>query len=133
MGAADVWRALTMFCIDVYIGPTHIVAHDAGSTLMSRAFQLNMGLMNIKTKPVAVESPNTISLVERYHEPVRRAYRIIRIELPNILDDEALQYAMKSVNESVSPDGWIPILLVYGALPRLGFLTYKPAPGVYQR
>lgn len=100
---------------------------------MVSAFQFNFGTVKIETKPVPVESPNTMTYVERYHTPLERSYAIIRKELPDISDEEVLQYAIKSLNESVGPDVLVPTLLVYGALPKLGFPSDKPAPDVHPR
>ena len=133
MSADDVWRSLRMCWIDVYLGPPDMVAHDAGKNFIARAFQMNTRFMNIRTKPIPVESPNSMSFVERYHTPLKRAFEIIRIELPDLSDEEILQYAVKSLNDSVGPEGLVPTLLVYGALPRLGFPTDKPAKGIYER
>lgn len=131
--ADDVWRALRMCWIDVYIGPPDTVAHDAGKNFMARAFQQNAGLMKIDTKPIPVESSNSMTFVERYHAPLRKAYKIIRADIPSLSKEEVLQYAVKSLNDSVGPDGLIPTLLVYGALPRLGLPTDKPSPGTLDR
>jgi len=64
-------------------------------------------------------------MVERYHGPLRRAYRIISVELPDITKEMALQMAFKAINDSVGPDGLIPTLLVFGAYPRI---TESDAP-----
>lgn len=119
ISAEDVWRALRMCWIDVYLGPPDIIAHDAGSNLMARAFQMISGLMKIETKPVPVEQPNSMTYMERYHEPLRRAYNIIKTDLPKLSHHEVLQYAVKSISDRVGPNGLVPTLLVYGALPRL--------------
>lgn len=74
-----------------------------------------------------------MSIVERYQEPIRSAFRIINIEIPSIDQECALQYAVKSVNDSFGPEGLLPTLLVYGALPRLRLESYKPAPTMSQR
>lgn len=74
-----------------------------------------------------------MTFVERYHTPLRRAYKIIRAEIPNSSKGEVLQYAVRSINDSVGPDRLVPTLLVYGSLPRLGLPTDKPAPGTYER
>jgi hypothetical protein len=44
----------------------------------------------------------------------------------------ALQIAFKAINDSAGPDGLVPTLLVYGALPRLTELSL-PALTVIQR
>lgn len=129
----SVWKALKLCWIDVYIGPPEVIAHDAGKNFMSKEFQANAHLFDIKTKPIPVECPHSMTVVERYHAPIRRAYKIIRKEAPNLEKESALQTAVKSVNDSVGPNGLIPTLLVYGALPRLGFPSDPPTPSMYQR
>jgi len=76
--ADDVWRALRMCWIDVYLGPPNVVAHDAGKNLIARTFQLNANIMNIETKSIPIESPNSMTYVERYHTPLKRAFKIIK-------------------------------------------------------
>jgi hypothetical protein len=60
------------------------------------------------------EAHQSVGLIERYHQPLRRAYD----ELPNATKDEILQAAVKAVNDLVRPDG---TLLVYGAYPRMSW------------
>ena len=97
-----------MCWIDVYLGTQDIIAHDAGSNLMARSFQLNAGLMKIETKPIPVEQANSMTYVEHYHVPLRRAFEIIKSDLPKSSHHEILQYAVKSLNDIVGPDGLIP-------------------------
>lgn len=73
--------------------------------------------MKVETIPVPIESPNTMTYVERYHYSLKRAYAIIKGEARGLSNKEILQYAIKSLNDSVGPDGLVPTLLVYGALP----------------
>lgn len=74
-----------------------------------------------------------MSLVERYQLPVRRAYNIIKNEASDTGVEEALQMAVKSVNDSAGPDVLVPTLLVYGALPRLGLSSDPPKPSTFKR
>ena len=46
--------------------------------------------MGISTKGVPVEAHNAIGMVERYHGPLRHAYQIITVEIPDINKDMAL-------------------------------------------
>ena len=46
-----------------------------------------------------------------------RIYKIISLELKGASKELTLQMAVKAVNNSVSPDGLIPILLVFSAYP----------------
>ena len=56
-------------------------------------------------------------MVERYYSLIRYAYQIITTELPDLDKNIALQIAFKAINNSVGPDGLVPILLVFGAYP----------------
>jgi hypothetical protein len=62
---------------------------------------------------------------------VRRAYKIITAKIKGINKDIVLQIAFKAINNTAGPDGIVPILLVYGALPRIS--EYDPlSPSVTQ-
>ena len=99
------------------MGPPDLITTDAGKNFISKEFKYNANLMGIRIKTVPVEAHNSIGLVERYHGPLRRAYQIIIAELSSsdITKDMALQMAFKVVNDSVGPNGLVPILLVYRA------------------
>ncbi|KAL5601019.1 uncharacterized protein BROUX77_005268 [Berkeleyomyces rouxiae] len=84
------------------------------------------------TKAVPVEAHNSIGTVERYYGPIRRAYQIIHVELPDLDKAMALQMALKAINDSAGPDGLVPTLLVFGAFPRM-IEPDPPSPFVAQR
>lgn len=68
-----------------------------------------------------------MSLVERYHEPLWRAVSILQ---ESFTFDEALQAAVNSINECTGPDGLVPTLLVFGALPSLETAQDTPHPDI---
>jgi hypothetical protein len=70
--------------------------------------------------------------MEQYYNPLRRVYQIIIIELPGIDRDTALQIVFKALNDTTSPDGLVPTLLVFGVYPRITELD-APSPTVTQR
>lgn len=133
VSSQSLWRALRICWIDVYLGPPDVIVHDAGKNFMAESFASNADLLHIRTKAVPVESANSMTVVERYHQPIRRAYQTIKSESPDTDDAAALQMAVKAINDSVGPDGLVPTLLVYGALPRLGLPHDKPNPSTFQR
>lgn len=118
---------------DVYLGPSDFIVHDAGKNFMEATFQANTDLLHIRTKFLPVESANSMTIVERYLAPMRRAFNIICKEAPETGQDEALQMAVKAINDSGGPDGPVPPLLVFGALPRPGLPTDSPAPSTFKR
>ena len=132
ISAKHTWDILRACWIDTYLGPPDIIAHDAGKNFISREFKqyaINMGTV---TKSVPVEAHNSIGMVERYHGPLRRVYRIITSEIPEIDKEMALQMAFKAINDSAGPDGLVPTLLVFGAYPRMAE-SDAPSPTVTQR
>lgn len=74
-----------------------------------------------------------MSILERYHKPLRRSYTIIMKERPDTKKSVALQMAVESINDSVGPDGLVPTLPVFGVLPRLGPPIDQPAPSIFKR
>lgn len=136
MTAQHVWNCLRMCWIDTYLGPPDVINHDAGTNFVSSEFQQNAKSLTIQTKEAPIESANTIRLVERYHNPLRRAYEIIKEEIyANDTQDHkdmALQMAVKAVNDTAGYDGIVPTLLVFGAFPRISELD-PPAPSIAKR
>ena len=108
-----------MYQIDTYLGLPDIITTDAGKNFVSKEFKQYAITFGTATKSVPVEAYNSIGIVERYYSPLRRAYRIISVELPDITKEIALQMAFKAINDSAGPNGLIPTLLVFGVYPRI--------------
>ncbi len=75
VSAPALWTALLLCWIDVYLGPPDVILHDAANAFLAKEFQGSAEILHIETKCVPVEAAQSMSIVERYHEPVRRAYR----------------------------------------------------------
>lgn len=100
---------------------------------MGTVFQARSGAMSITAKVVPVEAAHSMTVVERYHAPVRRTYRILKHESKYLGEELALQMAIKSVNNTVGSEGLVLTLHVYGTLPRTGFTFEKLVASTYQR
>jgi hypothetical protein len=68
-----------------------------------------------------VETYNLVNKIKRYYGFLRQAYKIICDKLRDIetSTEVSLQMVVKTINDSAGPDGIIPILLVFGAYPRI--------------
>ncbi|EED11916.1 conserved hypothetical protein [Talaromyces stipitatus ATCC 10500] len=110
--------------INIYLGPPDLVITDAGKTFTSREFSQSALAVGTIIKTVLVEAHWSIRTVKRHHAMIRRSYEIIKKELPDLPKDAALQMAVKTVNDTASPDGLVPTLLVFGAYPRI--VEYNP-------
>lgn len=90
-------------------------------------------MRHISTKCVPVQAAQSMSIVERYHVPVRRSLFIIEKEAPNTDNVDVLRMAVKAMNETVGPDGLVPMLLVNSVLLLLGLPNDSPNPSTHRR
>lgn len=76
--AKEIWRALRRCWIEIYLGPPDFLRIDQGSSFTSAEFQGAAASQSISILEAPVESPSTMSHVERYHQPLRTAYEKLR-------------------------------------------------------
>ena len=81
---------------------------------MAKEFKQYATNIDIIVKNATIETHHSISMVERYHGPLRRVYSIIIAKIPSIEPDSALQISFKAINNSVGPNRFVPILLIFG-------------------
>ncbi len=65
-----------------------------------------------------MESPETMTHVERYHGSPPSVYIKLESSLPTETPQDILQMAVKCVNDSVGPDELCSTLLIFDSLPR---------------
>ena len=75
--------------------------------------------MRIIIKNVFVKAHNSIDLIERYHESLRRVFNIITTEMTEISSELALQMSFKTLNDSVSSNDLVSTLLIFDAYLRM--------------
>ena len=73
--------------------------------------------MAIKVKEVPIKVYNSIKKVKWYYILLYCVYKIISSELKGASKELTLQMAVKAVNNSISLDRLIPILLVFSTYP----------------
>lgn len=102
------------------MGPPDYLGVDQGTAYISDEFRSNAEAHGIKIQPAPIETPGSIGIVERYHAPLRRSFTKIResLDRTKATDEECLKMAVFAVNSTMGPEGLIPMLLVFGAIPR---------------
>ncbi len=75
--------------------------------------------MRIIVKIVPIEAHHSIEMMKRYHEPLRRAYSIITIEISEIDPELALQMTFKVINDSIELNDLISTLLIFETYSRM--------------
>ena len=119
MTAEETWKCLLSCWIRTYLRPPDHLRVDQGSNLMGKQFLDSAEAEGVSLLQAPIESPCSMSHVERYHAPLRVAFEKIRDSLPKSdTDVDCLQMAVKSVNDTIGREGLCPTLLVNGAIPR---------------
>ena len=74
--------------------------------------------INIKIKEVPIKAYYSIGKVEVYYIPLCKSYKIIYIKLgPKYSNNIYLQLVIKAINNTIGPNGLVPILLIFGIYP----------------
>lgn len=118
--ADAVWRVILNLWTLTYLGPPDFLSVYQGSNYISKEFRSKAEAQGISIDEAPIETPGAIGLVERYHAPLRSSYRKIRSSMSNqeASDNECLRMATYAINSTMGTEGLVPILLVFGALPR---------------
>jgi transposase InsO family protein len=103
----------------VYPGLPHFIQADKGSVFTSPRWHDILSLSGIKLELSTIQSHNSLSVGERYHEHLRRIYRKVRHYFPNLSESLALSLANKAMNDTMGPEELVPTLLGFGTFPRL--------------
>lgn len=95
------WRALELRWIIISARSPNIIAHDAAKNFMGSVFQSHADMLHSRTKAIPPEAAHSMSTVERYNAPIRKAFQITRREASDKDRDAALLMAIKAGNDSV--------------------------------
>lgn len=80
---------------------------------MSRKFQKTAGESRIICYPVAVESPHSMGIGERYHGVLCRVFNRASEDHPDINAELFLAAAIKVIYDLARIDGLVPTVLVF--------------------
>lgn len=73
----------------------------------------------IDKKDAGVDSHNALGGLKRYHAFLINTYKMVKYEHPALDDEIVLQLATNAGKDTVEPSELVPILLVFGVVPRL--------------
>jgi hypothetical protein len=100
---------------------------------VNNKFVNNARILAIEVEEILVKAYHSISKVEKYHGPIRRAFKIITADLSNdVILDNALQMEVKAINDTTGPNGLVSTLLMFGTYPRLS-PSSLPFPSITAR
>ena len=111
--AEHLWNIIVEHWVCLFSRFPDIIAHDQGSQFTSDFFTNMCAELAIETNPIPTESPNSLSICERYHPLIRRISRKIRVDFPTMELPLALSIACHAVTTTAGPDGLTPSLLIF--------------------
>lgn len=114
----SVWEAFLECWTTLYTGFPDKIKVDQGSAFTSVRWTRLCDRVGVTVQESGIEHHNALGSGERYHDPLRRIFRKIRHESPNMSLELALRTAVKAMNDTLGPEGLVPTLLVFGCLPR---------------
>jgi hypothetical protein len=92
---------------------------DQGSQLRSEDFKETTQQSGITLRHTGLEAHNSLGLLERYHDAIRRTFDKIVLDEPLIRPAMALSAAVKAANDCTGPNGIFPTTLVFGVYPAI--------------
>ena len=113
-----VWDSLILCWSSVYTGLPHHVMVDEGSQLRKIFAELS-ALHDVKLEQSGIESHYILGIGERYHKPLRDTYRKLKLDHPSMQRQVLLALAVKAMNDTLGPEGYVPSSLVFGEFPSL--------------
>ena len=113
-----IWNAFQKCWASIYIGYPNKMRVDAGSVFTSPKWSKITDLTGITLDISGVESHNSIAKEEKYHDTLRRIFLKIQTDYKKLEKETILKLTIKAMNDTMGPNGLVPSLLVFGALPR---------------
>jgi hypothetical protein len=113
--APEIWNAIKLCWIDIYLGPPDILQVDQGRNFNASFIQTACAINGIEFQSIPTEAPWRMGVVERAHVPLELAYNKRRAELPELDSELLLSMAVKCVNDAVGPSGVSPTYAVFGS------------------
>ena len=123
--AVNVWNTLISCWVSVFVGFPNIVTNDYGSCFYSEFFQNSKREFGIIAKAIPCESQNSFGPRERYHAPLRRIYKKLKIENSQLDNDVALSIAVHGLNNTDNLEDLIPTSLVLGCILKIPLRNIK--------
>lgn len=118
--AEDIWNAFLGCWATVYVGYPSKIRSDQESALTSEQFLRYASAHGVELEFTGVSSHNSMGKVESAHGPLRRIYRMLTDNYPELSDNLRLRFSIKALNDTAGTKGLVPSLLVYGTIPSLG-------------
>ena len=114
-----------MLWATVYTGFPNTLVFDDGSQLKDTFVEL-CKINAVEWQRSGTQHHNALVIGERYHEPIRRTIRKLRVDHPRLKKEFLPSLAVKTSNDTLGPEGTVPSALLFEEFPLLrSFLGTK--------
>lgn len=113
------WQLYPETWVQPYVGHPQVVHVDQAPQLASPIWRALTRSAGTDLAQSGVESHNTLAAGERHHAFLRTIYRKVRADHLSLPQAAALSTAVPAMNQTTSPRGLVPTLLVFGIVPRM--------------
>nr|AHF58602.1 polyprotein [Chondrus crispus] len=115
----DVWETFLHCWVTMYVGLPDILKADSGSVFTSKRWNEYAENAGVVVEISPVENSNALGAGERYHDPLRRIYLKVKHDHPGYTKELILSISNKAMNDTCGPEGLVPTILVFGAIPKI--------------
>ena len=113
-----IWSTLLECWALVYTGLPNRILVDQGSSFGDQ-FKAFGRILQVDVTSTGVEAHSSLRIGERYHQPLRTAFRKLSIAYPTLPRPLLLSMSVKAMNDTLGPEGIVPSALVFGEYPPL--------------
>ena len=80
--------------------------------------------VEIELEKIGTESHKSLGQSEAYYSMLRRTYKKFHLAHPNLPKELSLSMAVKDMNEVAGPNGLLPSLMLFGAIPKIPHIPH---------
>ena len=127
MSTDAIWDSIVLCRPRVYTGLPDKIMVDEGSQF-HKIFAELASLHDFYIEKSGVEAHNNPGIGERYHKPLGDTYRKLKLDYPSMQRQVFLALVVKSMNDTLGPEGTVQSALVFGKFPSLRSLRGPAVP-----
>lgn len=111
------WRLFIEIWATVYCGLLDTLRIDGEPSFIASSFKYAAEACGVVIQASYFEGHDAIGFGGRYHAPLTRVYLAVRLYDASLPPEMSLRPTLKAINDTMVPNGLVPISLVYGRHP----------------
>lgn len=113
VSTTNIWKCTIQCWIIIYTGTPYKIKVDQGSAFGNNLISV-VKTSNIDVVRTGIVSHSSMVIGERYHEPLRKTFRKLRISSPGMDPSMLLAISVYAMKTTLGPEGLLPLVGVLG-------------------